>query len=182
MGRGVQPTKADFRHQSKVSLYLKTAVSEPKWARQEAAGEVFVHGTFHDPLEAEPTGSLAHGDPNARVASEADPEGPARLLPPPSALVGQGATRGAGGARIRGHFNYFGVRGNERRLDLLVESVKRSWFKWLNRRSQRSTLNWPRFVALLGDHPGCTRGSARDGPAFGGVLARHPVADGARTR
>jgi RNA-directed DNA polymerase len=55
--------------------------------------------------------------------------------------------------RIRGHFNYFGVRGNERRLDLLVESVKRSWFKWLNRRSQRSTLNWQRFAALMRDYP-----------------------------
>jgi len=55
--------------------------------------------------------------------------------------------------RIRGHFNYFGVRGNESKLNLLVESTKRSWFKWLNRRSQRSTLDWPRFVALLGDYP-----------------------------
>jgi hypothetical protein len=55
--------------------------------------------------------------------------------------------------RIRGHFNYFGVRGNERQLNLLVESAKRSWFKWLNRRSQRSTLNWPRFVSLQRDFP-----------------------------
>ena len=55
--------------------------------------------------------------------------------------------------RIRGHFNYFAVRGNERQLELLIESAKRSWFKWLNRRSQRSTLNWPRFNALLGEYP-----------------------------
>jgi group II intron reverse transcriptase/maturase len=55
--------------------------------------------------------------------------------------------------RIRGHFNYFGVRGNERRLALIIESAKRSWYKWLRRRSQRTTLTWPRFVALLGDYP-----------------------------
>ena len=55
--------------------------------------------------------------------------------------------------RIRGHINYFGVRGNERRLSLLIEATKRSWFKWLNRRSQRSTLNWDRFVDLLRDYP-----------------------------
>ena len=55
--------------------------------------------------------------------------------------------------RLRGHFNYFGIRCNERSLGLLVHSAKRSWFKWLNRRSQRSRLNWSRFVALLGQHP-----------------------------
>jgi group II intron reverse transcriptase/maturase len=55
--------------------------------------------------------------------------------------------------RIRGHFNYFGVRGNGRSLSLLVDSAKRSWFKWLNRRSQRSRLNWQRYIALLGDYP-----------------------------
>jgi group II intron reverse transcriptase/maturase len=51
--------------------------------------------------------------------------------------------------RIRGHFAYFGVRGNYRRVNLLVEAAKRSWHKWLNRRSQRSTINWSRFNDLL---------------------------------
>ena len=56
-------------------------------------------------------------------------------------------------SRIRGHINYFGVRGNERRLNLLIRSVERSWHKWLNRRSQRSTMTWERFKALLRDYP-----------------------------
>lgn len=55
--------------------------------------------------------------------------------------------------RIRGHINYFGVRGNERRLALLIRSVERSWHKWLNRRSQRSTMTWERFKNLLRDYP-----------------------------
>jgi RNA-directed DNA polymerase len=55
--------------------------------------------------------------------------------------------------RIRGHINYFGVRGNEHRLKLLIRSVERSWHKWLNRRSQRSTMTWGRFKALLRDYP-----------------------------
>ena len=54
--------------------------------------------------------------------------------------------------RIRGHFNYFGVRGNERRLHLLIRAVERSWFKWLNRRSQRSTMTWERFKDVLQDY------------------------------
>lgn len=56
-------------------------------------------------------------------------------------------------SRIRGHINYFGVRGNEHRLKLLIRSVERSWHKWLNRRSQRSTMTWERFKALLRDYP-----------------------------
>jgi len=35
----------------------------------------------------------------------------------------------------------------------LVRQVKRSWFKWLNRRSQRARLNWERFEDLLRDLP-----------------------------
>jgi RNA-directed DNA polymerase len=55
--------------------------------------------------------------------------------------------------RIRGHFNYFGVNGNLRSLSLLVFHVHRGWYKWLNRRSQRSHLNWERFRNLLRDFP-----------------------------
>lgn len=54
--------------------------------------------------------------------------------------------------RIRGHFNYFGVRGNERRMHLLNRAAERSWHKWLNRRSQRSTMTWERFKELLRDY------------------------------
>jgi len=55
--------------------------------------------------------------------------------------------------RIRGHFNYFDVRGNIRRVRLLTREVERSWHKWLNRRSQRSTMSWKRFKNLLRDYP-----------------------------
>ncbi|HUV13251.1 MAG TPA: group II intron reverse transcriptase/maturase, partial [Acidobacteriota bacterium] len=47
--------------------------------------------------------------------------------------------------RIQGHFNYFGVNDNQRSLATLSYHVRRSWHKWLNRRSQRSRLNWKRF-------------------------------------
>ncbi len=55
--------------------------------------------------------------------------------------------------RIQGHFNYFDVRGNIRRVRLLVREVERSWHKWLNRRSQRSTMSWKRFKDLLRVRP-----------------------------
>jgi len=55
--------------------------------------------------------------------------------------------------RIQGHFNYFGVSGNFRSLLLVIEQAKRSWYKWLCRRSQRKRLTWERFQDLLRDFP-----------------------------
>ena len=55
--------------------------------------------------------------------------------------------------RIQGHFNYFGVSGNFRCLLLVVEQARRSWYKWLCRRSQRTRLTWERFADLLRDFP-----------------------------
>lgn len=55
--------------------------------------------------------------------------------------------------RLRGHFNYFGVNGNLQSLERLMQAVRRIWLKWLQRRSQRSTLTWPRFQLLLERYP-----------------------------
>jgi RNA-directed DNA polymerase len=55
--------------------------------------------------------------------------------------------------RIQGHFNYFGVSGNFRSLLRVIDQVKRIWYKWLCRRSQRKRLNWERFQDLLRDFP-----------------------------
>jgi hypothetical protein len=48
-------------------------------------------------------------------------------------------------SRIRGHFVYSGVNYNDKRLSALVYWATRAWYKWLNRRSQRTRLNWERF-------------------------------------
>jgi len=55
--------------------------------------------------------------------------------------------------RIQGHFNYFGINDNHRSLSTLVCYVRRAWYKWLNRRGQRSRLNWERFDDLHRDFP-----------------------------
>ena len=55
--------------------------------------------------------------------------------------------------RLRGHYNYFGVNGNVGSLERLAMHAERAWYKWLNRRSQRSRLNWERFADLLRDYP-----------------------------
>jgi len=55
--------------------------------------------------------------------------------------------------RIAGHFNYFGANGNVESLRHVARACVAIWYKWLNRRSQRSRLNWKRFAALLRTYP-----------------------------
>lgn len=55
--------------------------------------------------------------------------------------------------RLQGHINYFGVRGNTHSLGKVVAAARRTWFKWLDRRSQRSRMTWKRFEDLLRDYP-----------------------------
>jgi RNA-directed DNA polymerase len=55
--------------------------------------------------------------------------------------------------RLRGHFNYFGVNGNNRSPWTLRHETERAWRYWLRRRSQRTRLNWQRYRALLARLP-----------------------------
>lgn len=55
--------------------------------------------------------------------------------------------------RICGHINYFGVNGNLASLARLVRAAERIWFRWLQRRSQRTRLNWQRFEDILKAFP-----------------------------
>jgi RNA-directed DNA polymerase len=56
-------------------------------------------------------------------------------------------------SRLQGHYNYFGVNGNLKRLGCLLWHARRAWYKWLGRRSQRTRLNWARFKDLLRSFP-----------------------------
>ena len=44
-----------------------------------------------------------------------------------------------------GHLQYYGVSGNYKSVDCYLYQVRRLLFKWLNRRSQRKSINWNRF-------------------------------------
>ena len=56
-------------------------------------------------------------------------------------------------AKLRGHFQYYGVSGNFRALHKFEHQTKRMILKWLNRRSQKKSFNWESFVAYLARHP-----------------------------
>jgi RNA-directed DNA polymerase len=57
--------------------------------------------------------------------------------------------------RIRGHYNYFGINGNRRALSYLHHRVRRTWLRYLRRRSQRARrrLTWEGFNAYLKAFP-----------------------------
>jgi RNA-directed DNA polymerase len=50
---------------------------------------------------------------------------------------------------LQGHLAYYSVSGNSRSLRAYVYCVSRVLFKWLNRRSQRRSINWVRFNRVL---------------------------------
>ena len=54
---------------------------------------------------------------------------------------------------LRGHYAYYGIKGNYRALNNFHYQVTHEWRKWLNRRSQKATLTWERFSRLLVRYP-----------------------------
>lgn len=52
---------------------------------------------------------------------------------------------------LEGHIRYYGVSGNYRALSRYVKAASRLLHKWLNRRSQRRSIPWVRFRAILKD-------------------------------
>jgi RNA-directed DNA polymerase len=55
--------------------------------------------------------------------------------------------------KLRGHYEYYGITGNSRSLSSLHHWAKRTWRKWLSRRSRTSNLTWERFNLLLERYP-----------------------------
>ncbi len=50
---------------------------------------------------------------------------------------------------LKGHYAYFGITGNFKRLNLLHYQVSRLWQKWLSRRSSKSYVPWSRYERML---------------------------------
>jgi len=48
-----------------------------------------------------------------------------------------------------GHFRYYGVSGNSRSIGTYHYLTERLVFKWINRRSQKHSMNWSEFNAYL---------------------------------
>jgi RNA-directed DNA polymerase len=56
-------------------------------------------------------------------------------------------------SRLRGHYNYYGVRFNEAKLNHYYFACTKELFKWLNRRSQKRSYTWDGFLQRLKFNP-----------------------------
>ncbi len=56
-------------------------------------------------------------------------------------------------AKLRGHYNDYGVTDNLRGIARFGEEVKKLLFKWLNRRGKKNCLNWQKFYEMLKRFP-----------------------------
>jgi group II intron reverse transcriptase/maturase len=52
-------------------------------------------------------------------------------------------------AKLRGYYQYYGIRGNFKMLDVVFEHTERAWRYWLSRRSHKGHIRWQKFVASL---------------------------------
>jgi group II intron reverse transcriptase/maturase len=52
--------------------------------------------------------------------------------------------------KLRGHYGYFGITGNFRSLNRVLERTQRIWFRWLRRRTRGGQgMTWERFNTLI---------------------------------
>jgi RNA-directed DNA polymerase len=56
-------------------------------------------------------------------------------------------------AKLRGHYQYYGRPTNYRSLWEFYRAVRKTWKKWLNRRTRGKTLTWEEYASLLILHP-----------------------------
>ena len=56
-------------------------------------------------------------------------------------------------AKLRGHIQYYGVSHNFERVGQFVRATRKIAFKWLNRRSQRKSFTWGKFILFIAKNP-----------------------------
>jgi RNA-directed DNA polymerase len=77
---------------------------------------------------------------------------------------------------MRGHFAYYGVGGNSRRLRWFADQVVRVWRKWLSRRDRQGVVTWTRFNELLARHHCLQSGSSKTTPPRANLSREEPDA------
>lgn len=56
-------------------------------------------------------------------------------------------------AKLTGHINYFGISGNYRWIDQFRFRAISIAFKWINRRSQKKSMTWDKYMQYLQNNP-----------------------------
>lgn len=55
--------------------------------------------------------------------------------------------------KLRGHFQYFGVICNYRKMESYLEHARRGWRYWLSQRGARKLILWTKYEKLLKVYP-----------------------------
>jgi retron-type reverse transcriptase len=55
--------------------------------------------------------------------------------------------------KLLGNYRYYGITNNSTALGNFYDKVRRMLFKWFNRRSQRKSMNWDKYVRFLKKNP-----------------------------
>ena len=56
-------------------------------------------------------------------------------------------------SKLEGHIRYFGVSFNIDGVATFVRKAVRILYKWMNRRSQRKSFDWPKFELFMEKFP-----------------------------
>jgi len=56
-------------------------------------------------------------------------------------------------AKLRGHYEYYGISGNYASLRAFYKQACKLAYKWINRRSQKRSMNWKQFMGYLEQFP-----------------------------
>ena len=52
-------------------------------------------------------------------------------------------------SKLRGYYQYYGIRGNFKMLEVVFEHTERAWHYWLSTRSHKGHINWQKFEGFL---------------------------------
>jgi RNA-directed DNA polymerase len=52
-------------------------------------------------------------------------------------------------SKLRGYYQYYGIRGNFKMLEVVFEHTERAWHYWLSTRSHKGHINWQKFAGFL---------------------------------
>jgi hypothetical protein len=55
--------------------------------------------------------------------------------------------------KLRGYYQYFGVRCNYKPLEVVFEHVEKAWRFWLSRRSHKGGISWEKFEKIRASFP-----------------------------
>lgn len=53
--------------------------------------------------------------------------------------------------KLKGHYQYYGVRSNYRSMEIVFYHTRRIWRKWLSRRSDKAAISWEKFKQYLAE-------------------------------